>query len=85
MPHRGRRRVLELEPVAIERAGSLRHDALAAEFAGLLIDDLAVADEMLVERDALRRLAQQQLGQSRYILTRGARPTGFMPARSGRD
>jgi len=38
-------------------AEPLRHDALAAELAGLLIDDLAVADVVLVERNARTRAA----------------------------
>jgi hypothetical protein len=43
----------------VRRAESLGHGALAAELAGLLIDDLAVADVVLVEGDAWRWLAQQ--------------------------
>jgi hypothetical protein len=45
---------------AIERAESFRYDALAAELAGLPIDNLAVADVVLVEGDAWMRIAQQQ-------------------------
>jgi hypothetical protein len=33
---------------AIERAQSLRHDAFAAELAGLLVDDVTVADDVPV-------------------------------------
>jgi hypothetical protein len=32
---------------AVRRADPLRYDALAAELAGLLVDDLAVADVMM--------------------------------------
>ena len=63
-PHRGRCRILDLESLpgaagAVSRAEPLRHDALAAELAGLAIDDRAGADVMLVERDAGVRLTQQ--------------------------
>src|SRR5215813_3032694 len=52
--HRRRRRVLELEPVPcaaadIRRAQALRHDALAAEAAGVAVDDVAVVREVLDE------------------------------------
>jgi hypothetical protein len=59
-PYRQRRRILTVlrSAGAIERAEPLRHDALAAELAGLLMDDLAVADVVLVERDVAGRLAQ---------------------------
>jgi hypothetical protein len=66
-PHRRRRRILDLEPLpgsagAVERAEPLRHDALAAELAGVFDHDIAVADEVLVECNSWRRLAQQELG-----------------------
>ena len=57
-PHCGRCRVLDLQPVlratgTVERTQPLRHDVLAAELAGLPVDDIAVADVvMLVDRDA---------------------------------
>jgi hypothetical protein len=58
-----RRRLLDLDPVlrsagAVCRAEALRHNALAAEPAGLLIDDLAVADVAVVEGDTRMRTAQ---------------------------
>jgi hypothetical protein len=48
-------RILDLDPLpgaagAIERAESLGHDALAAEFARLLVDDIAVADVVGINR-----------------------------------
>jgi hypothetical protein len=55
----GRRlRILDLEPVihsagTVRRAEALRHDALAAEIADVLVDDGAVANVMLVESDAV--------------------------------
>jgi hypothetical protein len=33
----------------MRRAEPLAHDALAADFAGLLVDDIGVADEVLVQ------------------------------------
>jgi hypothetical protein len=41
----------------VGRAQSLGHDALAAELADLLVDDTAVADVVVVERDALKSRA----------------------------
>ena len=54
----GRRWVLDFQPTngsarAIRRAEALRHDALAAEGAGLLEDDRSIACVVLVEDDAL--------------------------------
>jgi hypothetical protein len=40
---------------------SLGHDALAAEFARLLVDDIAVADVVLIKRNSGMAPAQQQL------------------------
>jgi hypothetical protein len=48
---------------AIRRAEPLRHDAFAVELAGLLIDDIAVADIVRVERDAGMATAQQPVQQ----------------------
>jgi len=45
-----------------ERAEPLRHDTLAAELAGLPVDDIAIADVVLVDRQAWTRLAYE-LGQ----------------------
>ena len=64
MSYSQRRWILDLEPSfgpagAVCRAQPLRHHALAAKLAGLLIEDFAVADVMLVECDTSRRLAQQ--------------------------
>jgi hypothetical protein len=42
----------------VRRAEPLRDDALAAELARLLEYDLAVADKVLVQGDAVGRLAQ---------------------------
>src|SRR5262249_53781679 len=64
---RARRRrcwVLDLQPVthsarAIQRAEPLRHDALAAERAGMLVDDGAVIVIVPIERDAISLLVQQ--------------------------
>src|SRR5262249_54146373 len=66
-PDRRCLRIFDLHPVrrpagAIQRAEPLRHDALAAELAGVLENDLAVALVMLIEYDAELRLAHQ-LGQ----------------------
>jgi len=47
---------------AVRRAEPLRHNVLAAELAGLPVDNVAVADIVLVDRDARMRTAQQ-LGQ----------------------
>jgi hypothetical protein len=63
-PHCRCRRIFDLDPLlrstgAVRRAEPLRHDALAAEFAGLPIDDIAVADIVRVERDTGRAIAQQ--------------------------
>jgi hypothetical protein len=44
---------------AIWRAEALRDDALAAERAGVLVDDRTVAAEVLVERDAFMRQTEQ--------------------------
>ncbi len=62
--HRRRRRVLDLEPVidpsrAVQRAEPLRHDALAAETASVLVDDRTVALIMLVQGDAKLRALQR--------------------------
>jgi hypothetical protein len=46
-------------PGTVERAEPLRNDPFAAELAGVLIDDIAVADEMLVDDDARMRAAHQ--------------------------
>jgi hypothetical protein len=43
----------------MRRAEPLRHDALAAELAGLPVDGFAVADVVLVERQAWTRPAHQ--------------------------
>jgi hypothetical protein len=71
-PYRGRRRVLDLQPAisaarAIRRAEALRHDALAAEHAGVLVDDRAVGIVMLIVGDACMRVAQE-LGQLAFAL-----------------
>ena len=52
-PHCRRRRILDLDPVlgatgAVGRAQPLRHHALAAEPAGLPVDDVAGADVVLL-------------------------------------
>ena len=44
---------------AVLRAEPLRDDALAAERAGVLEDDRAVALEMLIERDAVAGVSEQ--------------------------
>jgi hypothetical protein len=44
---------------SVERAKPLRHDALAAERAGVLVDRGAVALIVLVQRDAVMRQPQQ--------------------------
>ncbi|HEY2528376.1 MAG TPA: hypothetical protein VGJ20_10600, partial [Xanthobacteraceae bacterium] len=46
----------------VEQTEPLRHNDLAAEFAGVLINDITVAAAVLVERDARTSLAHQ-LGQ----------------------
>ena len=56
-PDRGRGRVLDLHPTvgaagSVGRTEPLRHDTLAAERAGLLVDDRAVARVVLIEGDA---------------------------------
>jgi hypothetical protein len=63
-PDRRRCRVLDLQPVigptgAVGRAEALRHDALAAERAGVLEEHRAVAEVMLVEGDALLGAVQK--------------------------
>src|SRR6185503_708501 len=60
----GRGRVLDLDPAIdaarfIRRAEPLRHNALTAERAGVLVEDRAVAVVVLVEDDARMRAAQQ--------------------------
>src|SRR5215472_18197213 len=64
--HRRCRRVLDLEPVidpagAVRRAEPLRHDAFAAERAGMLEDDSAVAVIVPIEGYAVT-LSVQQVG-----------------------
>jgi len=41
-----------------ERAESLRHDTLAAELAGLPVDDIAIADVVRVESPSLDTTAK---------------------------
>jgi hypothetical protein len=55
--HGRRRWIFHLEPAigaawSVRRPKALRHDALAAERAGLFVDDDAVDLEMAIERDA---------------------------------
>src|SRR5262249_48553410 len=64
---RRRRRILDLEPVidpsrAVRRAEPLRDNAFATKRAGMLVDAGAVADEVLIECDAVT-LSRQQIGQ----------------------
>jgi hypothetical protein len=63
-PHIRGSRVLDFRPVrrppgAISRAEALRHDALAAEAAGVLEHDIAVALAVFVEHDAGMRGANE--------------------------
>src|SRR6516225_7136741 len=62
--HRWRCRVLDLQPAigatgSVRRAKPLRHDALASERAGVLVDDRAIAAVMLIEGNAFTLPAQQ--------------------------
>jgi hypothetical protein len=43
----------------VRRAEPLRHDAFASELAGLPVDDIAVADVVLIDGDARMWAAQQ--------------------------
>ena len=49
------------------RPKPFRHNALAAEFAGVLVDDIAIADVVLAERDAGIRPAYE-LGQHPFAM-----------------
>src|SRR6516225_2417394 len=65
--YRWRFRILDLDPMrraprAIERAEPFWHDALAAELAGVLENDVAITFVMLIEHNAELRPAHQ-LGQ----------------------
>ena len=59
--HGRRRRVLDLDPTiaaawSVRRPKAFRHDALAAELAGMLVNDSAVVFEMAIVRDAWSEL-----------------------------
>jgi len=59
--HCWRRRVLDLDPTiaaawSVRRPKAFRHDALAAELAGMLVNDSAVVFEMAIVRDAWSEL-----------------------------
>src|SRR5262249_50212399 len=65
--HRWRCRILDLKPVidpsrAVRRAAPLRDNAFATKRASVLVDAGAVADEVLIECDAVA-LSGQQIGQ----------------------
>jgi hypothetical protein len=69
---------LNLQPAisaagAIGGAQALRHDALAAERAGVLVDDCAAAGVVLIERDAPVRMAHE-LGQDALAFLDGRVP-----------
>ena len=49
------------------RPKPFRHNALAAEFAGVLVDDIAIADVVLAERDAGMGPAYE-LGQRAFAM-----------------
>jgi hypothetical protein len=70
---RRRRRVLDFDPAVgaagpVRRTQTLRHDALTAERAGILVDDRAIAGVVLVEDNSVRRPPQQLIGKLRCSL-----------------
>src|SRR6476469_8447235 len=76
-PNRRRRRVLDLEPVrrsagAVRRAQPLRHDALAAERARVLVDRRAVTAEVLIGGDTVMREPKQAGEPALAVLDRFA-------------
>ena len=80
--HRWRVRVLDLDPAisaagAVGRAQPFRHDALAAERAGVLVDDRAVGLVMLIVDDAAARPVQQLRQRGLALLER--RPAHVLP------
>ena len=88
-PHIRGSRVLDFRPVrrppgAISRAEALRHDALAAEAAGVLEHDIAVALAVFVEHDAGMRGANELGELALAVLDRPSPRDSRPPARSGR-
>src|SRR4029078_9573347 len=72
-PHCWRRRVINLEPVvdssgAVRRTAPLRHDALTAERAVVLVDGRPGAVLVLIEGDALNGEAQKRAEQDGMIV-----------------